>query len=233
MANGSNGMSDAAPPLACLTGQTTEHLVCIEDNIFLHRDVAPAFARLRATAALEGIDLAIASGFRAFERQLLIWNGKAQGQRPVLDAQSRPLDVAALTDEELVFAILRWSALPGASRHHWGTDMDVWDRAAVAPGYALQLVPEEYAAGGPFASLDRWLASPDVAALGFARPYGDDRGGVAPEPWHLSHLPVAQRFARCVSVDVLAQVVAASDMALKDAVLANLDLIHERFVACA
>jgi len=214
-----------------LTGQTTQHLVCVENNVFLHSEVAPAFARLRAAAASEGIDLVIASGFRAFERQLLIWNDKAQGRRVVLDAHSRPMDISALTDDELVFAILRWSALPGASRHHWGTDMDVWDRAAVAPGYALQLVPGEYAADGPFARLGRWLASPAVAALGFARPYCGERGGVAPEPWHLSYLPVAQRFASCLSVDVLARVVTASDMALKDAVLANLDEIHDRFVA--
>ena len=32
-------------------------------------------------------------------------------------------------------AILLWSALPGASRHHWGTDFDVFDRAAVPPDY--------------------------------------------------------------------------------------------------
>ncbi|MFA5631163.1 MAG: M15 family metallopeptidase [Porticoccaceae bacterium] len=223
-------MSDRAISLEYLSGQTTQHLVCVENNVFLHRDVAPAFARLRAAAAREDIDLVIASGFRAFERQLLIWNDKAQGRRPVLDVHSRPMDITALTDEELVFAILRWSALPGASRHHWGTDMDVWDRAAVAPGYALQLVPGEYAVDGPFARLGRWLASPAVADLGFARPYCGERGGVAPEPWHLSYLPVAQRFAWCLDVDALAQVVTACDMALKDAVLANLDDIHERFV---
>ena len=30
-------------------------------------------------------------------------------------------------------------------------------------------------------------------AFGFFRPYTTDRGGVAPEPWHLSYAPVAAR----------------------------------------
>jgi len=224
-------MTDDALSIECLVGQSSQLMVCVENNVYLHRDVAPAFAQLRAAAARDGIDLAIASGFRAFERQLTIWNDKAQGRRPVLDGAGHPLDISTLEETELVFAILRWSALPGASRHHWGTDMDVWDRAAVASGYSLQLVPEEYAAAGPFARLDHWLASPAIEALGFVRPYRANRGAVAPEPWHLSYQPVARSFAARLTIDVLAQVIAASDMALKETVLANLHDIHDRFIA--
>ena len=43
---------------------------------------------------------------------------------------------APLAPDALIETILLWSALPGGSRHHWGTDVDVFDAAAVAPGNA-------------------------------------------------------------------------------------------------
>lgn len=119
------------------------------------------------------------SGFRSFEQQLLIWNRKATGQRAVLDSQARPLDIARLSDRELVFAILRWSALPGASRHHWGTDIDVYDEAARPEGYEVDLVPDEVNPGGMFGPLHAWLDDRILTgtSFGFYRPYDLDRGG--------------------------------------------------------
>ena len=59
-------------------------------------------------------------------------------------------------------------------------------------GYKLQVVPAEYHAGGPFHRLTTWLDA-HMHAFGFFRPYTTDRGGVSPEPWHLSYAPVAKR----------------------------------------
>ncbi len=42
----------------------------------------------------------IASGFRDFSRQRAIWNGKYEGELPILDSNSQPLNKAALSDEE-------------------------------------------------------------------------------------------------------------------------------------
>ena len=50
-------------------------------------------------------------------------------------------------------AILVWSALPGASRHHWGTDLDVFDRAVQPPGEPLELLARHYEPGGRFERL--------------------------------------------------------------------------------
>lgn len=226
-------MTKHQPSVAQLTGCSQSHLTALtEGNILLHSEVIAPVRELQRLAAAEGISLAIASGFRSFERQLAIWNAKASGARPVLDSQGIALDISGLDERALMFAILRWSALPGASRHHWGTDMDVWDSAAVADNYPLQLVPEEYAPDGPFARLGQWLASPIPAGLGFVRPYQMDFGGVAPEPWHLSFAPVADRFAECFSQHCLAECIASADILLKDAILANLDDIYRRFVIC-
>lgn len=225
----------AASP-ANLVGQSETHLCSAEDaellGARLHRDAIGPFRELRAAAAKEGFDLAIDSGFRSFERQLSIWNRKATGRLAALDAQARPLDIARLSQSELVLAILRWSALPGASRHHWGTDLDVYDRAARPDGYEIQLVPAEVEAGGMFAPLHEWLDRriADGSAFGFFRPYDVDRGGVAPERWHLSYAPVASTCLRRLTLDLLRETVERADLALKDAVIEDLPEIYRRFV---
>ena len=76
-------------------------------------------------------------GLRDFDRQLLLpWNRKWRGERPLHDREGRLLDPARLDDAGRVQAILCWSAIPG-SRHHWGTDVDVIDAAAMPPGYQV------------------------------------------------------------------------------------------------
>ena len=63
---------------------------------------------------------------------------------------------------------------------------------ACRPGTSCRWCPAEYLAGGPFHRLTTWLDA-HMHAFGFFRPYTTDRGGVAPEPWHLSYAPVASR----------------------------------------
>jgi LAS superfamily LD-carboxypeptidase LdcB len=219
--------------MSLLTGQSRDHLELLSDGIWLHRDVIAPFRYLQTAAMGAGIALTVASGYRDFARQLAIWNDKAAGKRPVLSADGvSPLDISQLAPEELMFAILRWSALPGASRHHWGTDMDVWDSAAVPLDYRLQLTPDEYSAQGPFARLAGWLEEGEAEALGFYRPYQVDRGGVSPEPWHLSCRPIAENCARYFDLDQYAELIERADIALKAEILANLDEIFQRFVRC-
>jgi len=171
------------------------------------------------------------SSFRDFGRQLAIWNGKHRGEREMRDAAGNLLDARALDDAARVAAILIWSALPGASRHHWGTDFDVIDGSAVPEGYRPQLVPGEYAAGGVFARLGAWLDE-RAADFGFYRPYTTWRGGVQPEPWHLSYAPVAQLAMRDFSVDALRAALAETpEMEARAAVESNLPAIYTRYVA--
>jgi len=219
-----------------LTGRTETHLCAPADAEDLgapvHRDVVGPFRMLREAAAREGFDLRILSGFRGFDRQLSIWNRKAGGELAVLDSAAVPLDILSLSERELAFAILRWSALPGASRHHWGTDVDVIDAAARPEGYEVELVPEEVDSGGMFGPLHDWLDTRIAAStsFGFFRPYDRDRGGVAPERWHLSCAPVAASFVSGVTPDVLRDTVRGAEMRLKGVVLDHLEEIFERFV---
>jgi LAS superfamily LD-carboxypeptidase LdcB len=119
-----------------LTGQARTHIAKVpEPDCALHAHVVAPFLNLRRAAQADGFDLTPQSSFRDFSRQLTIWNGKFSGERPMVDACGQPLDVQRrLSASARVEAILLWSALPGASRHHWGTDVDLIDARACAAG---------------------------------------------------------------------------------------------------
>ncbi len=221
-----------------LTGQDTSHLCELTSNssvYWLSRPTAEAFSALVAASRSQGFELAVASAHRKFERQLLIWNEKAAGIRPLLDEAGQVLDIEQLNEREQVFAMLRWSALPGTSRHHWGTDVDVYDAAAMDAVYRVQLCPDECAQGGIFSGLHRWLD--DVIchnrSFGFQRPFDIDRGGVAPEPWHLSFAPEAGRYERMLDCGQMYNLLAQQPIALKQTVLENFEEIFRRFIAPA
>jgi LAS superfamily LD-carboxypeptidase LdcB len=163
-----------------LTGRARTHIVEMQQpNCWLHYEVVASFLSMRDAAASDGIDLVARSSFRDFDTQMSIWNRKWEGERPILDRQGKALDRAQLADADTVDAILCWSAVPGGSRHHWGSDIDVVDAAAVPSGYAVQLVPDEYAVAGIFSRLTDWLDA-NMKSFGFFRPYRTDRGGVSP-----------------------------------------------------
>ena len=213
-----------------LIGRARGHLSEISDPpCTLHEEVVAPFLAMRAAAAADGIDLVAFSSFRDFDRQLAIWNGKFRGERPMQDRAGRPLDAMTLSPAQRVAAILWWSALPGASRHHWGTDFDVLDGRAVPAGYQLQVVTAEYQPGGPFHRLTTWLDA-HMHAFGFFRPYATDRGGVAPEPWHLSYAPVAARAQVALTVDSLRAVLADSEIEGKAEVLDALERNYQSYV---
>lgn len=196
----------------------------------LHVGVFEPISYLKKTAAEQGFDLRVASGYRSFSRQMDIWNAKVRGLRPVLDAQNKPVLMSELSEQQQVFAILRWSALPGASRHHWGTDIDIYDAAAVTADYKLQLTTAETVADGPFAPLhcwlDQWLSDQDV----FYRPYIPGVGQISPEPWHISYRPLSQAFAAALDSGKLRELIEVVDIELKDALLNNWRTIVEGYI---
>lgn len=198
----------------------------------VHRQLVDPWQRLCREAAAAGLDLALASGYRDFGRQAAIWNGKARGRRPVHDDQGRLVAMTGLADRAKVAAIWRYSALPGTSRHHWGTDVDVYDRGALPAGQSPQLTPAEYAPGGPFWPLSRWLSQriAEGRAEGFVRPYEVDRGGIAPEPWHLSWAPLAHRFEAALCPRELARCLRRERVELAELVLERLPWYWERYV---
>jgi len=186
-------------------GLSKEHLVSITPDLWAEGETAGAFQVLRRRAAERGLDLRIASAFRDYDRQVRIINDKWSGDRPVIDGDGRLLDRARYDDNEWLNAILRFSALPGTSRHHWGTDLDIWDASATGEHYRPLLSPPEYEPPGPFFEMTQWLDELIAAdaAEGFYKPYAVDRGGIAPEAWHVSYRPSALKYQDIVSAEML------------------------------
>ena len=184
---------------------------------------------MREAAAHAGFDLVPVSSFRDFGRQRAIWNAKFRGERPARDRNGRLVDMGALSAGARVDTILLWSALPGASRHHWGTDIDVADGRVMAAGYAPQLEVAEYRRGGPFAGLSAWLGA-HMRRFGFYRPYTRRGRGVQPEPWHLSYAPVARLALMRMTHGLLAEAIAGAGIEGEAEILARLHEIRERYV---
>ena len=223
------------PSIDSLGGKNQEHLYKArmpwsESYYAMNSETAEAFLKLLKDASSAGIKIRIASGFRSFERQRRIWNGKANGRRAVYDDHGKKLRIDKLDEKELLFAILRWSALPGASRHHWGTDIDVYDGAAIPKNYSVQLSAEE--AYGTFSKLHKWLDEriDNDEAYGFYRPY-DGRGGIGAEPWHLSYRPVAERFARYMTKERIRELIEGEEIALSKYILKYFDDIYDGYIA--
>jgi LAS superfamily LD-carboxypeptidase LdcB len=214
-----------------LTGRARGHVEELDSpRCVLHTQVRAPFLNLRAAAAAAGFDLVPQSSYRDFDRQLKIWNAKFNGEAPVNDLSGRPVEAIALSPAKRIDAILLWSALPGASRHHWGTDLDLVDRAAIQPGYRAQLLAEEYAPSGPFGPLSAWLEA-NAARFGFFRPYRGVLSGVQPEAWHFSFAPLAEPARRALRIADLRDALLDAPLAGKDSVLARLEELHERYVA--
>jgi LAS superfamily LD-carboxypeptidase LdcB len=220
-----------------VTGSTDTHLVSLDQsqsgNVIqsIHKQVVNPFFDLQNAAQNAGFELKICSAYRSFDRQLQIWNGKLSGMRPIMDPFGKPINIQKLSPWQKIQAILRWSALPGASRHHWGTDFDIYDASAMPENYQIQLIPEEVQGNGLFAPMHNWLDSYlESGKTDFYRPYKTDKGGIAPERWHLSYRPLADKYAEILTRELLAARLKNSDLMLLDEVLKHLDDILQRYI---
>lgn len=222
-------MTDYTLTPQMLTGLSTDHLMVLSGNHRLQPQAVVAFQAMQQAAKIAGFDLQPASTFRDFGRQLAIWNGKFRGERPVLDQDSQPLDISLLDTGARCEAILRWSALPGASRHHWGSDLDIYDPSLLPPGNKLQLEAWEYEVGGYFYPLSQWLGA-HMAEFGFYRPFTEDSRGIAAEPWHLSYRPLAKQAEHLLTPELLLAAWHSQDVAGSEWLTSHLPQIFSRFI---
>ncbi len=108
---------------------------------------------------------------------------------------------ATLTSDEKQREILQASSAPGISRHHWGSDADLFSAE-----------PVDWRRGGKFADEYSWLQR-NAATFGFLQSFtagSQAAGGYIEERWHWSYYPVAQallEFARTNQTDLEAALV--------------------------
>lgn len=148
-------------------------------NINLVKEAHDAFIEMKRAAYSAGIDLKIVSSYRSFDRQQAIFEGK---YIKYTDEGMEPL--AAINK------IIEYSTIPGTSRHHWGTDIDVIDGYQKVSGDVL--VPSKYGEGQPYANFKKWMDENSVK-FGFHLVYTDNpkRRGFKYEPWHYSYAPIS------------------------------------------
>ena len=217
-----------------LTGKSREHLVNLptphSPHHFLQAQAMKAFQGLQQSAVKNGFNLQPASSFRDFARQQLIWNSKFNGERKVHDDAGDALDLTHLDDWQKSQAILRWSALPGASRHHWGTEIDIFDPDLLPQGQSLQLEPWEYEQGGYFFELSEFLTE-NLPHFDFRLPFMQmpAEKKIGSEPWHISYIPLSDKAKQLFSAELLLQAWEKEEIAGKATLQQHFPQIFEQY----
>ncbi len=210
-----------------LTGRKNTNLIEYEGYL-IHRDVETSFRELQLRAKDDiNADLKIVSSFRDHTRQSLIWNNKALGKRKILNDAGIELDFNSLSQEDLLLSILRFSAIPGASRHHWGCDFDVFDAQMISQDN-LELTHAECVGDGACAKLHSWLDKV-LPSTDFYRPYEYDHGGVSVEKWHLSFKPLSTEFINQYTFDIFLKNLKESEIELKDILLQKAEFYFKQY----
>ena len=149
------------------------------ENIPMIKEAGESFVNMKMEAQKDGIKIEIVSGFRSYNRQKQIWNRKFRFNK-----------MNGLSPKQNILKIIEYSTLPGTSRHHWGTDIDIIDGNKIVSGDLL--LEENFHGDGPYVKLRKWM---DINAkrFGFYRPYNNNpkRKGFEYEPWHYSYAPIA------------------------------------------
>lgn len=213
-------------------GADTTHLVEFVDGLgkqhLVHPSVIEPLNGLLQVAQKDGVSIAIISAFRSFDQQLKIWNAKWQGLRPLYSPDGQTLDPQHLSDNEKYQAIALWSALPGLSRHHWGTDFDIFTMEPLATGYQVQLTEQEFAPGGPCHQLNQWLQQ-KLEDTGFFRPYREYQQGVGCEPWHISYIETSQAILKEFDKTACRDYLQQSSLQAKDFILQQFERHYQRY----
>ena len=146
----------------------------------LQKEVFEAFNKMQQEALKEGISIQIASAYRSFNRQKKIWNRKY-----------RRYISEGLSQQQSIEKIIEYSTIPGTSRHHWGTDIDIIDGAVKAPKKLL--IEENYKKSGVYSKLKVWMDS-NSEKFGFYLVYDQNklRKGFKYEPWHYSYKNISK-----------------------------------------
>jgi hypothetical protein len=140
-------------------------------DMYMHYEAFEAFRAMYYFAQSEWIRLVIVSATRDFSHQKAIWEWKWHTERHRFPD---PVSRARF--------ILRYSSMPGTSRHHWGTDID------------LNSLKNSYFTSGEGRRVYRWLCE-NANRFGYYQVYtekSDTRPtGYEKENWHWSYIPIA------------------------------------------
>jgi len=157
---------------------THKRFVRIEDkytnktNVYLDKDAYKSFLKMYTDAYKDGFKLLIVSATRPFYYQKRIWERNWKKRLKIKDPEKRALD------------ILKFSSMPGTSRHHWGTEID------------LNVLENKYYEKGEGKKIFDWMTE-NAHRYGYYRPYTAGRPyGYNEEKWHWSYKPVSKVYTQ-------------------------------------
>ena len=147
---------------------------------------------MRRLATKEGVELYICSATRNYQAQKQIWEAKFLGHQTVNGIN---LAEKVNSHKKRAEMILHFSSMPGTSRHHWGSDIDI------IPSLSSSLTNATFERGRGL-KLYQWLRKHAVR-FGFCQPYrlkpfkrnGQKfTSGYQEEKWHWSYKPLALKY---------------------------------------
>jgi len=154
------------------------------NKMYLRYEAYEAYLKMQNAATADKINLKITSATRNFDYQKDLWNNKWSGAT-LVDGQNLS---KSIPDELGRFKkILEYSAVPGTSRHHWGTDIDI--NGADQKYFQTEKGKKAY----------EWLTR-NAQNFGFCQTYNLKDGargtGYNEEKWHWSYLPLSKNFTQ-------------------------------------
>lgn len=176
----------AAPNLAFTN--TTKPLVFSDNDLIgrgrpklygngykLLKSAYQAYLEMNQAAEKDGFTIRVVSSYRTFNHQNLIWTRKYKRYRS-----------KKLTAKQAVLNNIRYTAIPGSSRHHWGTEIDVVNGRVKTSRYPLNT--KNYHGYGIYKNFREWMDA-NAHKYGYYQVYTNEhsRKGFKYEPWHYSY----------------------------------------------
>jgi LAS superfamily LD-carboxypeptidase LdcB len=192
-----------------LIGKGNPNLVG-KDHLLLP-EVEKAYQSMKSAASTVGIKIKVVSSYRSYEKQKLIWN------RKFITFQKEGFEGL-----QIINKITEYSTIPGTSRHHWGTEIDVIDGNTLVKGDVL--ITKKFHNGGPYEKLRIWMDK-NAKDFGFLRPYNmnEERVGFHYEPWHFSFSEISKPMLKSyLKLDIV--------KLLKDDSLLGSEMLNEKLL---
>ncbi len=156
------------------------NVVFYGEDYKLQKDAYDAFLKMQSAAEKDSINIKIVSSYRSFEHQKRIWTRKY-----------KRFTADGLTPTQSIRKIIEYSTIPGTSRHHWGTDIDIIDGNKAEPKDVL--IATNFTKNAVYEKLKNWMDE-NANRYGFYLVYTNEssRKGFNYEPWHYSYKPISK-----------------------------------------
>ncbi len=153
-------------------------------DYLLQKSANEAYIAMKNEAEKSGIKIHIVSSYRSFDHQKQIWTRKYR--KNIADG---------LTPQKSINKIIEYSTIPGTSRHHWGTEIDIVDGNFINTPNLLS--ENNFKKGFPFFKLKTWLQD-HANTFNYHIVYTNDpnRSGFKYEPWHYSYKPLSIEYLK-------------------------------------